>query len=84
MTGEIAHHSKAAEKKITIVVRGEKLLTKLDPKAGEIAEEELKKLKVEILYKTQYSKNVKKEKGFDLVLECTGQKYNSSFMDKNF
>jgi hypothetical protein len=27
LTGEIAYHAKAAEKKITMVVRGEKLLT---------------------------------------------------------
>lgn len=65
-------------------MRGEKLLTQLDAKAGQMAEEQLKKVGVQIHYKTQYNENLKKEKGFDLVLECVGQKYNSSFMAKNF
>ena len=65
-------------------MRGEKLLGQLNPKAGEIAEEQLKKLNVQINYKTPYNENLKKEKGFDLVLECTGQKYNSNFLTKNF
>lgn len=84
LTGEIAYHSKASEKKINLVVRGEKLLGQLDPKAGEIAEEQLKKNNVQIHYKTPYTENLKKEKGFDLVLECTGQKYNSNFLAKSF
>jgi NADH dehydrogenase FAD-containing subunit len=84
LAGEIGHHAKAAEKKISLIVRGEKLLGQLDPKAGEIAEEELKKLNIQINYRTQYNEKVEKEKEFDLVLECTGQKYNSNFLNKNF
>ena len=72
LTSEIAYHPKATEKKINLVVRGDKLLNQLDPKAGEIAEEQLKKNNVQIHYKTPYTENLKKEKGFDLVLECTG------------
>jgi apoptosis-inducing factor 2 len=72
LAGEIGHHEKAAEKKISLIVRGDKLLGQLDPKAGEIAEEELKKLNVQINYKTPYNENLKKEMDFDLVLECTG------------
>ncbi len=53
------------------------MLGQLDPKAGEIAEEQLKTLNIQINYKTPYTENLKKEKGYDLVLECTGQKYNS-------
>jgi pyruvate/2-oxoglutarate dehydrogenase complex dihydrolipoamide dehydrogenase (E3) component len=58
-------------------VRGEKLLGQLDPKAGEIAEEQLKTLNIQINYKSPYTESHKKEKGYDLVLECTGQRYNS-------
>ena len=74
----------AASKKISLIVRGEKLLGQLDPKAGQIAEEQLKKVNVQVNYKTQYNENLKQERGFDLVLECTGQKYNSDFLAKNF
>jgi pyruvate/2-oxoglutarate dehydrogenase complex dihydrolipoamide dehydrogenase (E3) component len=77
LAGEIGHHSKAAEKNISLLVRGEKLLGQLDPKAGEIAEEQLKTLNIQINYKTPYTESLKKEKGYDLVLECTGQSYNS-------
>lgn len=52
LAGEIAHHANASEKKINLVVRGEKLLGQLDAKAGQIAEEELKKHNVQIHYKT--------------------------------
>ncbi len=84
LAAEIAFHAKASEKKINLVVRGEKLLAQLDSKAGQIAEEELKKHNVQIHYKTAYIESLKKEKGFDLVLECVGQKYNSNFLAKNF
>ena len=42
LTGEIAYHAKAGEKKISLLVRGEKLLGQLDAKAGQAAEEQLK------------------------------------------
>jgi NADH dehydrogenase FAD-containing subunit len=42
LTGEIAYHAKAAEKKISLLVRGEKLLGQFDAKAGQAAEEQLK------------------------------------------
>jgi len=84
LTGEIAYHAKAAEKKVSLIVRGEKILGQLDSKAGQAAEEHLKSKNVEIHYKTPDSDKLKKEKGFDLVFECTGQTYNSDFLKKNF
>ena len=42
----------ASEKKITLAVRGDKLLKELDPKAATACDEFLKSKNVEILYKT--------------------------------
>jgi NADH dehydrogenase FAD-containing subunit len=59
-------------------------LPQLDAKAGQIAEDFLKTKNVEILYKTSYVDKLKKEKGYDLVLQCVGQTYKSDFMKKSF
>lgn len=52
LAGEIAYHEKAAEKKVNLLVRGEKILGTLDAKAGQAAEGHLKSKNVEIHYKT--------------------------------
>ncbi len=67
-----------------MLVRGEKLLTQCDGAAHTHADEHLKKLKVNIHYKTPYSETLKAEKGFDLVINCTGQKYKADFLKNNF
>ena len=52
VAGEIAFLPNASEKKITLAVRGDKLLKELDPKAATACDEFLKSKNVEILYKT--------------------------------
>ena len=52
--------------------------------AGTLITQTKFKLNIQINYRTQYNEKVEEEKEFDLVLECTGQKYNSNFLNKNF
>ena len=48
------------------------------------SDETLKGKGVEIHYKTNYSEGLKKEKGFDLVFQCIGNRYKADFLQKNF
>ena len=59
LAGEIAHHANAAEKKIHLVVRGDKILNQLGVEAAKVAEDYLKEKGVEIHYKTPYNEALK-------------------------
>lgn len=59
-------------------------MTNLPEDAHKAADEVLKGKNVEIHYNTNYTESLKKEKGFDLVIQCTGNKYKADFLKKNF
>jgi apoptosis-inducing factor 2 len=82
LAGEIAFHPDAANKKITLAVRGQRLLNQLPEDAHKAADSFLKTKNVEIQYnETDFSALKKK---FDLVLECFGQTYKADFLKKSF
>lgn len=84
-TGELAHHySSKSKKKVTLCLRGDRLLPGLPVKAGRLAEGYLKQQGVTILKNTSYEKSTAAENGCDMVVECTGYKFNSSFMKQDF
>lgn len=60
LAGELAFLPNASEKKIHLIVRGDKILKQVSPAAGTAAEEVLKKHKVNIHYNTEYTEAVKK------------------------
>ena len=39
---------------------------------------------VEIITNSKYKENYREEKKFELVINCTGNKYNSNFMRENY
>jgi NADH dehydrogenase FAD-containing subunit len=84
LVGEIAFHPKAAEKKIHLILRGDKLLKQVHADAHGHADKFLREKGVNIHYKTTYTEDLKKKEGFDLVLMADGQKYEAPFLKKNF
>ena len=68
LAGEIAFHPDAANKKITLAVRGQRLLNQLPEDAHKAADSFLKTKIVEIQYNVTDFGALKKK--FDLVLEC--------------
>lgn len=58
------------------------MLPRLQPKAGQLAEEFLKSKGVEVLYNTPYDEKVNDQ--YDLVYVCAGQQYHSDFLKKHF
>lgn len=84
LVGEIAFHPQASEKKIHLIVSGDKLLKQVHTDAHGHADKFLKEKNVTIHYNTKYTDELKKKEGFDLVVQCTGQKYKADFLKKNF
>lgn len=84
LAGEIAFHPQASEKKISLIVRGDKLLKQVHSSAHEHADKFLKEKNVNVVYNTNYTEALKKKEGYDLVLICDGQKYEAPFMKKSF
>lgn len=82
LAGEIAFHPDAANKKVTLAVRGSRLLNQLPEEAHKSADAFLKTKNVEIIYDVKDFPKLKKS--YDLVLECFGQTYRADFLKKNF
>ena len=82
LAGEIAFHPDAANKKITLAVRGQRLLNQLPEDAHKAADAFLKTKNVDIQYNVTDFGSLKKK--YDLVLECFGQTYKSDFLKKSF
>lgn len=82
LAGEIAFHPDAANKKITLAVRGQRLLNQLPEDAHKAADSFLKTKNVEIQYNVTDFGALKKK--FDLVLECFGQTYKADFLKKSY
>ena len=70
MAGEVAFHPDSPNKKITLAVRGSRLLNQLPEEAHKASDEFLKGKNVEILYNVKDFAKLKKE--YDLVIECFG------------
>ena len=85
LAGEFAvKYAASKEKKIGICLRGNQLLPGLPQKAGRLAEEFLKRNNVEIHKQTPFGPTSAKELGYDFSIQCTGYRYNTSFMKDNF
>ena len=78
LAGEIAFHPDAANKKISLGLRGQRLLNQLPEDAHKAADSFLKTKNVEIQYNVTDFGALKKK--FDLVLECFGQTYKADFL----
>jgi pyruvate/2-oxoglutarate dehydrogenase complex dihydrolipoamide dehydrogenase (E3) component len=72
------------EKKIGISIRGEKLVSMLPPRFGEVAETFFKDHNVEVHRNVTYSELTAKELGYEFAIECLGYIYKTDFMKKNF
>jgi NADH dehydrogenase FAD-containing subunit len=85
LAGELAvKYAATKEKKVGICLNGNRLLPGLPPKAGRLADEYLRARNVEIMYKTQFEAKTAASKGYEVVIECTGYKFHTGFMKKNF
>ena len=82
LAGELAFLPNIAEKKVHLAVKGAQLMKQFDSRAALAAEEFLLSKGIEIMYNTTYDDSQKKD--YDLVLLCTGEKYNSDFLKTEF
>jgi apoptosis-inducing factor 2 len=85
LAGELAvKYGTDKSKKIGLCAKGQRLLPGLPQKASRLADEFLRRHNVEILYNTPFTGTTGKEKGYEVVIECTGYKYHTDFMKKHF
>jgi NADH dehydrogenase FAD-containing subunit len=85
LAGELAvKYGTDKVKKIGLCAKGQRLLPGLPQKASRLADEFLRRHNVEILYNTPFTATTAKEKGYEVVIECTGYKFYTDFMKKHF
>lgn len=60
------------DKKIGIVTRRPRLLPTMPPAASVLAEEHLKRQKVNLYLNTNYTADLKSKLKYDLVIDCSG------------
>jgi NADH dehydrogenase FAD-containing subunit len=85
LAGELAvKYGAEKSKKIGLCSKGPRLLPGLPQKASRLADEFLRRHNIEILYNTPFTPTTGKEKGYEVVIECTGYKYHTDFMKKHF
>ena len=82
LAGEIADHF--PDKSVTLVERGDRLLRDLKPKAGRIAEKQLRGLGVNILTNAQLTAEDPAYRKADVVYICVGLVPNTDHMKANF
>lgn len=63
---------KYPDKKLAICTPGNRLLNGMPGKAHTIAEEFLRKYKVEILYNTPYMDEMRNDMDYEVIIKCTG------------
>jgi NADH dehydrogenase FAD-containing subunit len=85
LAGEFAiKYASTGNKKIGICTKGDRLLSGIPAKGGQLAEAFLKNHKVEVYTKTPYGESTARELGYDLVIQCMGYKFHTEFLRKNY